>query len=532
MMRYKAVFFVNAPVVMLVVWLMSGAAGHCQTSGAPAQPVPLSESLRPLQAQVQELSSILSEMRNELARTREEVKGLRAELSQVQKELTSLRMGLVTPPPSPAKQSPLVAGQGSTEGPPRTDKSIDERLALLAEDQQMLRGKVDEQYQTKVESGSKYKVRLSGIALLNVFANRGSVDNLDVPSLAYERGRLDTRGSFGATMRQSTLGLEVFGPKLANARTSAEIQMDFFGGFPDTLDGTTMGLLRLRIARARLDWEKTSVVAGQDALFFSPLSPTSIASLALPALSYAGNLWTWTPQVRLEHRMDLSDTSTLSVEGGILDSLSGEVPYQQFYRMPQAGEKSRQPAYASRLALSRRFGDRTLALGTGGYYGRQDWGLGRTVDAWAATADWSLPLPWRLSLTGEFYRGRGIGGLGGGTGRSALFSGPLNDPLTTVLGLNTTGGWSQLKFKATEKLEFNGAFGEDAPSTPDLRRFSQGSTYTYASVARNQSGFVNFIYRARSNLLFSVEYRRLWTSDLNGDKVKADQMNLGFGVLF
>jgi hypothetical protein len=243
-------------------------------------------------------------------------------------------------------------------------------------------------------------------------------------------------------------------------------------------------------------------------------------------------LWTWTPQVRLEHRLDLSDTSTLSVEAGILDSLSGEVPYQQFYRMAQAGEKSRQPAYASRLALRHRIGDRTLALGTGGYYGRQNWGLGRTVDAWAATADWSLPLPWRLSLTGEFYRGRGIGGLGGGTGRSALFSGSLNNPLTTVLGLNTTGGWSQLKFKATEKLEFNGAFGEDAPSTPDLRRFSQGSTYAYTSAARNQSGFVNFIYRARSNLLFSAEYRRFWTWQVNGDKAKADQVNLGFGVLF
>lgn len=531
-MRYKTVSFLNAPAVLLVAWLMGGAAGHCQTSAPSAQPAPLSESLRLLQTQVEQLSSILSEIRTELARTREEVKGLRAELGEAQTELTSLRTRLVSSPPSPAEQGSLDAGPGSTEGPPLANKSIDDRLATLAEDQQLLRSKVDEQYQTKVESGSKYKVRLSGIALLNVFSNRGSVDNLDVPSLAYDRGPLDTGGSFGATMRQSTLGLEVFGPKLANARTSAEIQMDFFGGFPDTLDGTTMGLLRLRIAKARLDWEKTSVVAGQDTLFFSPLSPTSIASLALPALSYAGNLWTWTPQVRLEHRLDLSDTSTLSVEAGILDSLSGEVPYQQFYRMPQAGEKSRQPAYASRLALRHRIGDRTLALGTGGYYGRQNWGLGRTVDAWAATADWSLPLPWRLSLTGEFYRGRGIGGLGGGTGRSALFSGSLNNPLTTVLGLNTTGGWSQLKFKATEKLEFNGAFGEDAPSTPDLRRFSQGSTYAYTSAARNQSGFVNFIYRARSNLLFSAEYRRFWTWQVNGDKAKADQVNLGFGVLF
>jgi hypothetical protein len=175
---------------------------------------------------------------------------------------------------------------------------------------------------------------------------------------------------------------------------------------------------------------------------------------------------------------------------------------------------------------------RPLTLGVGGYYARQNWGLGRTVDGWAGTADWSVPItPWLL-LTGEFYRGRALGGLGAGYARSVVFSGPVADPNTLVLGLNSTGGWSQLKIRATERLEFNSAFGQDVPFGRDLARFTYSPEYVDGSLARNQSGFFNVIYRLRSNLLVSAEYRRLWTSTIPETKETADHLNVGLGVIF
>ncbi len=54
------------------------------------------------------------------------------------------------------------------------DQRKSERVASLEEEYQLLSGKVDDQYQTKVESASKYRVRLSGIVLMNLFSNRGS----------------------------------------------------------------------------------------------------------------------------------------------------------------------------------------------------------------------------------------------------------------------------------------------------------------------------------------------------------------------
>ena len=110
------------------------------------------------------------------------------------------------------------------------------------------------------------------------------------------------------------------------------------------------------------------------------------------------------------------------LQGGILDNVTGELP-SSFAPFAQAGESSGQPAYAARVAWTRSVFGMPLTLGAAGYYSRQNWSFDHNVDGWAAMTDWSVPLARRVSLTGEFYRGRAIGGLGGGVGRSVLFSG-------------------------------------------------------------------------------------------------------------
>jgi hypothetical protein len=324
----------------------------------------------------------------------------------------------------------------------------------------------------------------------------------------------------------------VFGPQLAGARTRADLQLDLGGGFPRALNGVNFGLLRLRTGTMRLDWAHTSIIAGQDGLFFSPNSPTSFASLAVPAFSYAGNLWSWVPQVRVEHRFTLGEDSSLLVQGGILDSQSGEPPVFDYYRTPQAGERSRQPAYATRVAWSRSLFGQPLRVGVGGYYGRQSYGFDRNVDGWAGMTDWDLPLGRQFSLSGKFYRGKGLGGLGGGIGRSVFFSGDPGSLYTQVRGLNSAGGWAQLKYRPASKLEFNGAFGQDAPYTADIRAFPNPQAYGDPTLTKNQGGLVNVIYRPRSDLLFSAEFRHLKTFTTDNGAYNADHVNLMMGVLF
>ena len=309
------------------------------------------------------------------------------------------------------------------------------------------------------------------------------------------------------------------------------MQLDFAGGFPATGNGVNFGIVRLQTASLRFDWEHTSIVAGQDSLFISPLSPTSFASLATPAFAFGGNLWGWTPQLRLEHRFSISDQQTITMQAGVLDNLDWEPPYNSFYRTAQAGEMSGQPAYAFRTAWSRPVHERPLSFGLAGYYGRQNWTWDRNVDAWAGMADWQIPVSSRLTLSGEFYRGRAIGGLGGAIGTSVLYGGDPALPYTAIRGLDTVGGWTQLKFQLTPKLEFNGVFADDNAFAGDARGFATDAN-NGEILGRNRGALGNIVFRPRSDLVLSAELRRLRTFPIYSNSSVTNQVNLSVGILF
>lgn len=466
-----------------------------------------------LAQQLQSLNAAVAELRTELSRSRQETQEVRDELRRVLDRL------------GPASADLSASSLEAAEPPP----PVQDQLSRLEENQQLLGERIDEQYQTKVESASKYRVKLSGIVLLNLFGNRGRVDIRDMPGNALRSGPMYDGARFGAAARQSELGFETYGPTLGGGRLSANVRFDFFGG---SLDGayTSSGLMRLKTAAVRLDWDRTTVAAGQEAPFISPLSPTSLATLAYPAFSASGNLWTWLPQARIEHRIAIGERDNLSLQGGFLQALTGELPYSAGSAPPPA-EVARQPAYAVRAGWTHGDAGRAASVGVGGYYSRPRYGTVRIDDAWAGTADWNIPLGGRFSLSGEFYRGRAIGGLGAAQGRSYLFARPETDPSTYLVGLNAMGGWAQLKTKVRETVEVNAVYGIDNPYSGDLHRFyypNVGDTIA----PRNESRMANVIYRPRTGLILSLEYRRLLTRRVYGNRSTADHVNLGVGVLF
>ncbi len=89
-----------------------------------------------------------------------------------------------------------------------------------------------------------------------------------------------------------------------------------------------------------------------------------------------------------------------------------------------------------------------------------------------------------------------------------------------------------MKFKATSKLEVNGALGLDSPYARELRRFRANPSYFGVLLSRNLSPFVNFVYQVRSDVLFSTEYRRLQTYVLDRPSDNANHINFSLGYLF
>ena len=68
---------------------------------------------------------------------------------------------------------------------------------------------------------------------------------------------LNAQANSNMYMLYSRLGLDVKGPKLGNASTSAKIEFDFRGS------GSTLSIARLRHAYLNLAWEKSSLLVGQ-----------------------------------------------------------------------------------------------------------------------------------------------------------------------------------------------------------------------------------------------------------------------------
>lgn len=516
-------------LIAITAFGAAGAIAFAQAGQVPGPERANPQELRDLQDQVRQLRAMVDEMRAENAQSRAEMHQLRQDLQTTRAlfEHPSATVGNEVAGANPPSANTSEAAATAT-----AQNSLEERIQKLEDTTSLIGEKVNEQYQTKVETASKYRARLHGIVLMNAFRNVGGSNDFDFPDYSEPVFHGGPEATVGATLRQSQIGLELFGPNVVGAKTSADVQLDFAGGFPSTGNGVNFGFVRLQTASLRMDWERTSVVAGQDSLFISPLSPTSFASLATPTFGFAGNLWAWTPQLRVEHRFAVSDQQTVTMQAGVFDNLDWEFPPNSFYRTPQAGELSGQPAYGFRTAWSRPIQTHPLSFGVAGYYGRQNWTWDRYVDAWAGMADWQVPILPRLALSGEFYRGRGIGGLGAAVGTSVVYGGDPTSPHTAIRGLDDMGGWSQLKFRLTPKLEFNAVAAQDNAFAGDVRGFAVDKNNFGPILGRNRGALANVVFRPRSNLILSAEFRRLQTFPVYSDSSHTNQVNLAMGILF
>jgi hypothetical protein len=510
----------NAQVIglCLVMELANCAGSFAQNRQTGAAP-PNSQELN---GKIELLTRSLEQTQTELARSRSEIEQLRAMLGEVLKRMDgaaalAAQGASVAPVPAPAPEGAQPAAQ------------------ISQDDWDLLNARVEEQRQTKVESGSKFRLKLSGIALLNMFDNTGSVDNLDVPSIAVPRLAGYPLGALGATVRQSIIGLTGIGPEIFGARSSAELQMGFFGGLPSGYNATTSGIANLRIVRARFDWSNTSVVAGLDTPFFSPNMPTTYMSVAVPGFASAGNLWTWTPTIRIEQRFG-GDGTPFKVEGGLLDpSVNINYTANNNLRVPSTAESSRIPTYAIRLSYNKKSEDHPTSFGVAGLYSPQEFFGGYNQQGWAAITDWKFAVLPRTEVSGQFFTGRGIDGFGGVPENPYPLQNPFQYTALTarlLAEVGVIGGWSQLKFKVNTRNEFNVAAGTGGRNSASLRQALSASFPAPLIPARNEMMFANYIFRPRSDLVFSAEYRRIRTYEVNGTPDIASQVGLALGFLF
>ena len=491
-------------------------------------------------ADQQSLEQQIQKLTEAMERTEAQLKHSQQQLDEMCKQLSDLQRQMAHNGAKPTPGFTPVPSSQASSGAATSAAIQDTRERQAIQETQ-----IATQEQTKVESESKYPVKISGLLLLNGFVNTGAVDIAPTPTVA-----LPGSGSSGASVRQTVLGLDARGPHLFGARSYADLRVDFDGSPASDIStfaysgyySTNTTMLRLRTAHAGLRWSHADAYFSLDRPIFSPDTPTSLTAVAIPALAWSGNLWTWNPQLGITYDLGSSTARSVRLQAALIDV--GDAPLSPVAPNPAAAttlppssaEQSRWPGVEARVALlgpHPNEGEPYSHFGVGGYFApHSSTLLGHGFDSWAGTLDARLLLPARLQWSGSFYRGQALGGLGGGAYKDFAF---IKDPVSGEYyfrPLDDVGGWAQLKEKLSERVEFNAAYGMDDVFARELRYYAVPGGTMYQNLARNRTFTGNVIYSPSSYLMFSLEYRHLESSPVVGLPASSNILGVGAGYKF
>lgn len=468
-----------------------------------------------LASRLQQLTDAVNRTQAQLEQSQHQLEELRTELSTLQQQIAELH-----------------GSQENSSAAAQLSAAVDQ----IREQQQLEETQIATHEQSKVETASRYPLKLNGLALMTAFVNRTLVDNPANPSIALEGG-----GSSGATVRQTILGFDAHGPHIFGAESHADVNVDFDGAAltANSSSAYASGLLRLRTMHGELRWIHTQAFFALDHPIVSPNTPSSLTAVALPPLAWSGNLWAWNPQIGLTEDLP-AGSQRFRVQAALIDVMNPPPIYggsgsstTTAVVLPDSAEASRWPGAESRFALLRGDEISGLQLGIGGLYVPHRSVGGTRFNSAAGTLDYRVPLPAHGEWSGSFYYGQALGGLGAGEFKDYVFiANPLSPSGYSFRTLDDVGGWTQFKERPNEHLEFNVAFGTDQLPAAQLRPYEGAATAYYLNLARNRTYTGNVIYSPSAYLVFSLEYRHLQSSPVNDYTATGDVIGIATGYRF
>jgi hypothetical protein len=418
-------------------------------------------------------------------------------LSEIRSLREELAKGNSQAPPSAesAGTAASSAGAAVAESAP-TEERVD-----VAEQQ------IRDLAQSRVESEHRDPIQLTGMLLFNGFRNGRYSGGAEDPTIAASDAGQETSGG---TIRQTILGLKFAAPeKIAGMEVTGSAYMDFFGG-----TGTSLNqLMRLRVASINFAWKNTTFTVAQDKPIFAPREPDSLAQVGFSPLTGSGNLWLWSPQVRVEQRFHFAETAGLNAQLGVYQTAErGNVPSE--YTTQATGSR---PSLEGRFVFWKQASADSRFEIAPGFHVSDSRVAGFVIPSRIVSLDWRVPLSKKFDLTGTVFHGENLGVVGG------LQQGIAENSLDILHAVRGTGGWTQLKYIATPRLSFDLYGGQEDDLNRDLAP---------GGISKNQTYAANAIYRVMSNVLASFEYAYLRSTYLGGGVRSNPHYDVAFAYLF
>ncbi|HLH19230.1 MAG TPA: hypothetical protein VKX45_18555 [Bryobacteraceae bacterium] len=471
----------------------AGAAQNALNSAAPAPfgPAPAASAQAGAPPAAPQSGPELREILQRLDRLEAQNKELLAKVNALQEELAAARGGAT------------VASDEST--PAAAGPTLAERLAAQE-------ARTAEQQQTKVESSERFPIRLTGMALFNVYRNSEYSGAAAFPTAAVAGG-----ASGGATFRQSILGLDYFGPHtFGGGKISGSVRMDFYGGSGQALDQ----VVRLRTASIGIDWADRGFRVALDKPLVAMREPESLAQVGVPTLTGAGNLWLWIPQARFEQVYHFGESSGIRADvAAVTTNVAGPVyganPYKSASAAAAGGDPTR-PGIEGRLEFFRGGEDRRIEVAPAFHHSvAHVVGLSAPTDVYSL--DWLARIVPALSLTGTVFTGTDTAALGG------LQQGVLVYGTRYAAAVSSAGGWGQLTWRVAPRLWFNFFSGEEAPRRAGLPA---------GSIARSLAYGANVFYQFAPSVIGSFEVHQYRTAYVNSLTLLSNHYDLALAYRF
>jgi hypothetical protein len=483
---------------------LQGVLASAQAAGGGAKQE--TNSAGPAAASESVVRDVLQRLDRLEAQNQELMKEIRALREQLAAGATTGATTASTPAPA-TQPAALPPAQREAQGAAGTPD--DGAAATVAEKVAVQQQQIAQLDQEKVSTDHRLPVSLTGMVLFNGYWTGQGAGGAANPTIAAEPST-PGEAAGGGTFRQTVLGLKYDGPEIAGGgKITGSVYMDFYGGTGASLDQ----LLRLRVASIDAAWKYTTVTVAQDKPIIAPREPDSLAQVGVSPLTWAGNLWLWRPQVRVEQRFNFGSQAGLRAQLGEYETAEGGTGLSSEYSSTLESDR---PGLEGRFELWAQSGESRRIEIAPGFHISDTHVLGTSVPSQIFTLDWLIRPLSRVDITGAFFQGENVGVVGGlPQGVAIVHYRPRAEP--------ATGGWAQVTLRVTPRLSFHVYGGQESDRPSYLQS---------GEIARNLAYAGNVMYRFGSNVLGSFEASQVRTNFVDLGLRAFPHYDLGLAYLF
>ncbi|MCK5125303.1 MAG: hypothetical protein KAR42_03515 [candidate division Zixibacteria bacterium] len=270
---------------------------------------------------------------------------------------------------------------------------------------------------------------------------------------------------FNMTANQTRLGLKATGTGYGEYKVNGKLEFDLYGGVSGATVAQNKAMLQLRHAYFTLEKGNMKLLAGQS---WDLISPLNASTLNYPVLWGCGNFGYRRPQISLFYTAPAGDNTKVIMSGGLFRTIGTDLTPTFSLATGEGSEGSDDgtdaaiPSFQGRFDVQHKSATGTaVRAGFSGLWGqlRAETNLGNyeTYESWAANGFLQFNHSSGFGFNGEFYTGSNL---------SSYFGAILNG--STIEGVNSTGGYGSMWFKASKNVKFTTGAGVDKVKNEDI----------------------------------------------------------------